>query len=310
METDVGILRSLSRSEFSGVRLLSGQEMTLSLDKSFTNSVNDGITEVISSKLMQFDPSLNGVLLERENITCFNPMSEVLEDLEISSFQVSVHSNFYVFAPRKGEFLDVAVMTVGRNHATAVALGTFKVLIQNIPRGSEKLEVGQALTVRIVSVAYKEGLPDIIGVCNDLTGLTSQKGIFVDVSTICKVEENDWRERSTEGDRMELEDFEADEEELRVKKPRRKKSMKIPKDRKAKDPEWRVKKSRRSISGRNEFVLPTGFTVINKKSKMNTWKEYQGPDGVKYRSLVAIQRAQAQGFASCKDENNARPENI
>ena len=56
MTTDVGVLRSLSRTGFSGVELLLGQEMTLSLDQRFSNSVEDGITEVLSSKLMQFDP--------------------------------------------------------------------------------------------------------------------------------------------------------------------------------------------------------------------------------------------------------------
>ena len=56
MITDVGILRTLTRSEFTGVYLLMNHEITLSLDKSFINSVNDGITEVLSSKLMKFDP--------------------------------------------------------------------------------------------------------------------------------------------------------------------------------------------------------------------------------------------------------------
>ena len=57
MITDVGILRTLSRrSEFTGVYLLMNHEITLSLDKSFINSINDGITEVLSSKLMKFDP--------------------------------------------------------------------------------------------------------------------------------------------------------------------------------------------------------------------------------------------------------------
>ena len=56
MNTDVGVLRSLSRTAFSGVSLLLDHEMTLSLDKRFYNSVEDGITEVLSSKLMLFDP--------------------------------------------------------------------------------------------------------------------------------------------------------------------------------------------------------------------------------------------------------------
>ena len=56
MTTDVGILRTLSRSDYSGVQLLLDHEMTLSLDKGFIKAVNDGISEVLSSKLMKFEP--------------------------------------------------------------------------------------------------------------------------------------------------------------------------------------------------------------------------------------------------------------
>ena len=56
MTTNVGILLSLSRSEFSGVHLRSDHEITLSLDKTFIKDVNDGISRVLSSKLMKFDP--------------------------------------------------------------------------------------------------------------------------------------------------------------------------------------------------------------------------------------------------------------
>ena len=55
------------------------------------------------------------------------------------------------------------------------ALGRFKVQIRNLPP-DHSLTVGQAETIRIVSVAYDEGLPEIIGVCNDsLTGHFNQQ---------------------------------------------------------------------------------------------------------------------------------------
>ena len=94
----------------------------------------------------------------------------------------------------------------------------------------------------------------------------------MDLSTIYKVEEVDWRERSTEGKSMGLEDFELEdeEEEPRVESPKKKTSRK--KVRKARRP--------RASGGRIELQLPAGFTVINKKSKHNTWKEYLGPDGI------------------------------
>ena len=95
---------------------------------------------------------------------------------------IFLKSNFYVFAPKQGNLLDVAVLTVGKTSATAEgkktgqycitamfkslnvsALGTFKVQIRNLPP-DHSLTVGQAETIRIVSVAYDEGLPEIIGV--------------------------------------------------------------------------------------------------------------------------------------------------
>ena len=56
MTTNVGILQSLTRLEYSGVSLLLDHQMTLSLDKSFIKDVNDGISKVLSSKLMKFEP--------------------------------------------------------------------------------------------------------------------------------------------------------------------------------------------------------------------------------------------------------------
>ena len=44
------------------------------------------------------------------------------------------------------------------------AHGGFKGLIKDL-KASHPLEAGQALTIRIVSVAFTGGLPEIIGVC-------------------------------------------------------------------------------------------------------------------------------------------------
>lgn len=274
MNSDVGILRSLSRSEFSGVSLLPDQETTLSLDRRFVNSIKDGITEALSSKLMKFDPSVGGVLLNRENIT--DRSLRVLSNCSelIPSFQVSLQCNFYVFAPRRGDFLDVAVMTVGRENATALALGTFKVHIQDVPRNS--LEEGQALTIRIVSVAYKEGLPEILGVSDNLTEDFNQEENLMDIHKV---------ELEVEGDQMELE--EAEDVKPRVRKPSRK-----------------IKRKQLKLQRKKQFELPADFTTITRKSKGRVWKEYLGPDGKRYRSLVAIQRDLAQAKGNLKIEKS------
>jgi len=41
---------------------------------------------------------------------------------------------------------------------------------------------------------------------------------------------------------------------------------------------------------RENFDLPEGFKVIEKKTEKNSWKIYQGPDGKNYRSMAEIKR--------------------
>ena len=54
--TDVKVLKSLTDTETSGVKLLKNQKLTLSLDKRYANSVDLGITKVLASKFMEFEP--------------------------------------------------------------------------------------------------------------------------------------------------------------------------------------------------------------------------------------------------------------
>ena len=88
-------------------------------------------------------------------------------------------ANVYVFVPAVGDLLSVKVMKVYGKFATAEgmkfyldglfyfdenvsALRNFNVVIQNLPADSN-LEAGMSVAVRIVSLAYSEGVPEIIG---------------------------------------------------------------------------------------------------------------------------------------------------
>ena len=53
---DLGILRSLARSKYSGVRLFPDHKLTLSMDQSFCSSLVELTTDCPSSQLRQFDP--------------------------------------------------------------------------------------------------------------------------------------------------------------------------------------------------------------------------------------------------------------
>merc|ERR1712130_688063 len=44
------------------------------------------------------------------------------------------------------------------------------------------------------------------------------------------------------------------------------------------------------MTKKENFELPEGFKVIEKKTEKNSWKIYQGPDGKNYRSMAEIKR--------------------
>ena len=53
---DVNLLRSLAGEESSGVRLMKDHELTLSLSQSFATDVEFGVTKVLLSKFLEFEP--------------------------------------------------------------------------------------------------------------------------------------------------------------------------------------------------------------------------------------------------------------
>ena len=54
--TDVKVLKSLAGTESSGVRLLKDQELTLSLSQSYATNLEFGVTKVLASKLLEYEP--------------------------------------------------------------------------------------------------------------------------------------------------------------------------------------------------------------------------------------------------------------
>ena len=53
---DVKVLKSLAGTESSGVRLLKDQELTLSLSQSYATNLEFGVTKVLASKLLEYEP--------------------------------------------------------------------------------------------------------------------------------------------------------------------------------------------------------------------------------------------------------------
>lgn len=54
--TDVKVLKSLAGTESSGVRLLKNHKLTLSLSQSCASSLEFGVTKVLASKLLEYEP--------------------------------------------------------------------------------------------------------------------------------------------------------------------------------------------------------------------------------------------------------------
>ena len=94
-----------------------------------------------------------------------------------TSFSSSLQADVYVFVPAAGDHLSVKVRKdhgkvataegersslVGSSHENIPALQNFNVIIQKGPK-DRNLEAGMTVLVRIVSVAYTAGVPDIIG---------------------------------------------------------------------------------------------------------------------------------------------------
>ena len=59
---DIKALKSLPKLETSGVKFLKNQELTLCLEKKYDKSVEFGVTKVLASKYLEFDPRLFTVL--------------------------------------------------------------------------------------------------------------------------------------------------------------------------------------------------------------------------------------------------------
>ena len=53
---DIKALKSLTKLETSGVKFLKNQELTLCLEKKYDKSVEFGVTKVLASKYLEFDP--------------------------------------------------------------------------------------------------------------------------------------------------------------------------------------------------------------------------------------------------------------
>jgi len=261
--TDIKTLKSLTELETCGVKFLKKQELTLCLEKKYVKSVDFGVTKVLASKYLEFEPSLNGVLLNKEDCKNVRVISEINDDVEY--FHASLQVNCYVFCPVVGNHLNVKIEKVNEKYATALALESFKVHIPKLPANIH-LQPGQNVAIRIVSLAYSKGVPDLIG---------------------------ELVQRTSEGKSPKRKTDESSEKKKRVKKTGKFNDNSKEQTHTAHTTPKKEIKKPDANTPREKFDLPEDFTVILKNTDKKSWKEYQGPDGKRYRSLLEIQRTLA-----------------
>jgi len=257
--TDV---RILSEAEASSVQFLKNCQLTLSLDKKFANSVSLGITKTLASKYLEFEPSLNGVLLNKECCRNVSVVSSANDD--VGSFQVTFEADVYVFVPAAGDHLSVKVRKDHGKVATAEALQNFNVIIQKGPK-DRNLEAGMTVLVRIVSVAYTAGVPDIIG------DFVSVQEVQADISQPAAPRMIEGSERSVAG-------REVSSSVPGARKPVGRGTVKLP----------------------GGFTL-----LRRKTSKGSLVLEYRGPDGRKYsrKEIDRISRAEDEKMIETESSN-------
>ena len=91
---DVNVLKG---EKSSGVNLRKNPQLTLSLNQNFTTTSEFGVTKVLLSKFLEYMPSLDGVLLNREDCKDIRVISKATK-----FFMVSVKADCYVFSPAVG----------------------------------------------------------------------------------------------------------------------------------------------------------------------------------------------------------------
>ena len=114
--------------------------------------------QALEDKLYVYEPSLGGVMMSYDDLT-------ILERTEPNSLSddilVTVRANFYVFSTAPGQFLSVKIVQKQADSVTARVNDYFLMLINNAVAG--RLSVGQEIIVKVRTVCYTRGVPQLVG---------------------------------------------------------------------------------------------------------------------------------------------------
>jgi len=276
---DASKLLKLSKSAGNCV-LVSEKEVTFGLDKSHFQNLNLGAALYLNSMLHQYYPSTSGVLLGYDNLEIKKAPSDLHPDLDI--LHVNIKGMFYTFSPTEGSELIGRILSKTDSSVTIAIMDFFNVICLS-PNNVSKLEIGSSAKVKITSVTYVnarikmmgELLKVIADKSTDLPQSPLKRKQDLECKTPKKIKTSNENGKGTDDESSQ----ESDKEDVFLKTPSKptvnstsnaSKAPKTPKE---------------------KLVLPDGYTFIEKKTEKKKWKEFFGPDGKKYRSIVEIYKS-------------------
>ena len=280
---DVSRLTKLFESGNSGVKKFT-KTLSVVVDRSHKGNWELGAVLFLNSKLQHYFEGFDGVLLGYEDVSVKSSPSE--PDADIDLHHVTIQAKFFVFSPEVGKCLSGKVVAKKKSSITVAVHDYFQITCLS-PKNLKKLDVGSQVKVKVSSVVYVSGRPNMMGEVDKITEtsntLTSPStsaavnGVSSPVKRKAEAEEKPKKKAKTAAAAAESHDdggsttTESDHEEQSPPKTPNPKAPKTP--------------------GKTPKPVPDGFNVVEiTRPNGRKDKEFVGPDGKRYRSIPEIYR--------------------
>ena len=271
---DVSRLTKLFEDGDSGVRKFT-KTVSVGVDRSHQHNWSLGAAICLNSKLQHYFEGFDGVLLGYEDVTVKNSPSE--PDADIDLHHITIQAKFYIFSPETGKCLSGRVVSKKKSSITVAVHDYFQVVCPS-QKNVKKLDIGSLLSVKISSLVYVNGRPNMMGevarveTAATLTVPSTSASATVNGFSGPTKRKSEAQEEPKKKARTESQNgggTTTEESDNEDNSP-----SKTPKIHKT--------------PGKSDRKLPAGFTFVEHKTEKNSWKDYFGPDGKKYRSIAEI----------------------
>ena len=130
------------------------------IQESHTDNWSLGAVIFLNSKLQLYFEGFDGVLLGYEDVSVKSTPSDL--DAEIDLHHVNIQAKFYVFTPEVGKCLSGKVMSKKKSSIVVAVHDYFQITVFS-PKNLKKLEVGSQVNVKISSLVWLSGRPNMLG---------------------------------------------------------------------------------------------------------------------------------------------------